>query len=75
MKDYFFGAIIGSFVLIGATGGYYFRDYFPPVTRLVHRDDEFSKSVTGVLGGATIGFIGGIPAAIAIRFFTNNRIK
>lgn len=74
MKDYFFGAVIGGFVLMGAATGYYFRDYFPPITRLVHRDDEFSKSVTGVLGGVAIGFIGGVPAAIAIRFFINNRI-
>ncbi len=75
MRNYIFYLIITTTTLLGAGGGYYYRESFPAVTRFIHKDDDLSKKLTALFGGATVGFIGGIPASLLIEYLTNKKTK
>ena len=66
MRNYIKGAIIGSAMLLGGVGGYYFREYFPPVTISIQRyfipdynkDSFYAKTGSATAGGLFGGLIG-----------------
>ena len=43
MRNYIFYLIITASTILGAGAGYYYRDHFPIVTRIIHKDDDLSK--------------------------------
>ena len=66
MRNYIRGAIIGGMILLGGVGGYYFREYYPPLTISIQRyfipdynkDSFYAKTGSAMAGGLFGGLIG-----------------
>ncbi len=55
MKNYIRGTIVGLGLLIGGLGGFYYREYFPPVTKFIF---DYDKNETAVKAGSVVAGAG-----------------
>ena len=62
MKDYMRGTVVGLSLLVGAFGGYSFREYYPPIPKFIFNYDKNEPMAKG--GSAVAG--AGLGALIAI---------